>query len=171
MGHFSTVGVYGTNVTTGTVLGFGSGGNQFVSNITPAEENGARGPDDRYTEPSYQSGGTVNYLRPDFITTQSAVSLNNISGNDVNITENGPLHLEQHTSKYGRKLAITSIDNHGNITYGATNGATYGFATTSGTPTDRPIDAAKNPYGTPPNFVFLEGAGPVAHAFNSLSSL
>lgn len=171
MSHYSTVGVYGTNVTTGTVLGFGSGGNQFLSTVTPAEESGSRGPDERYTQPSYQSGGTINYLRPDFITTQKAMSINNISGNDVNITENGASDLEQHTSKYGRKLAITSIDIYGNITYDASNGTSYGFAPNGGTPIDRPIDAAKNPYGTPPNFVFLGGAGPVTHVFNSLTSL
>lgn len=169
----SARGTYGTAVNSGKgrTLGGGSNTNSLQGISNPVVASYTATPP-AYCEDTYTSGGTVNYQRTGaFITVDGKVNnLNNIVANDFFLTQNGTEADEQHSSKYGRKLAITEIDQNGNITYGATNGTTYGLYHTSGTPVDRNADNAKAPYGTPTRFVSLDGPNPVVHSFNRLSS-
>lgn len=170
----SARGTYGTAVNTGkgTSLGAGSGGNSLQSVDNPVIISYTPTSPSTYSNKAYTSG-SINYKRRGaFVSIEGKVNdLNNVAANDFFLTQNGAAHLEQHSSKYGRKLSITEIDQNGNITYGATNGVTYGLYTTSGTPVDKVADFAKDPYGTPANFVVLDKASPTVHAFNPLTSL
>ena len=171
----SARGTYGTAINTGkgTSLGGGSGGNALQNVDAPVTIKYTPTSPSTYSDETYSSGGTVNYQRTGaFITIEGKVNnLNNIAANDFFLTQNGTQSSEQHSSKYGRKLAINEIDQNGNITYGATNGTTYGLYHTSGTPVDKNADAAKSPYGTPANFVVLDKASPTVHSYNRLSSI
>lgn len=171
----SARGTYGTAVNTGkgTSLGAGSATSTLQNVDNPVKATYTPTSPTTYSAAAYTSGGTINYKRTGaFITIEGKVNnVNNIAANDFTLTQNGTLADEQHSSKYGRKLSITEIDQNGNITYGATNGTTYGLYHTSGTPVDKFADAAKDPYGTPPNFVVLDKATPTVHAFNPLSSI
>jgi len=167
-------GTYGTAVNTGkgTSLGAGSGGNTLQNVDNPAIIAYMPTSPSTYSTKAY-SDGSINYKRTGaFVTIEGKVqNLNNVAANDFFLTQNGAQSDEQHSSKYGRKLSITEIDQNGNITYGATNGVTYGLYHTSGTPVDKVADFAKDPYGTPANFVVLDKATPTVHAFNPLTSL
>lgn len=168
-------GVYGTPVNTGKGV--------ILTDATPSMAsslNGEVGPvaktEPKVVQPNYTSNiytaGTKNYYRNGaFITVANPVTdVNGVAVNDFDLTKNGTLASEQHSSKYGRKLVITEIDQNGNVTYGATNGVTYGLYHTSGTPVDRDADAAKDPYGTPPRFVSLKDAAPAVFSYSSLTS-
>jgi hypothetical protein len=170
----SARGTYGTanNSGKGTSLGGGSGGNALQNVDTPVVINFTETSPSTYSNKAY-STGVLNYQRTGaFITIEGkANNLNSLAANDFFLTDRGAQSLEQHSSKYGRKLAITEIDQNGNITYGATNGTTYGLYHTSGTPVDKNADAAKSPYGTPANYVVLDKASPTVHSYNRLSSI
>lgn len=170
MSHKSTK-TYGVDSLTGSVLGVGADG-QYLTTISPAAENGTRGPNTRNSTKVFQSGGTINYIRDGAIVTVDNVAqnLNNIPSKDITLSANGSRSVEQHTVKTGRKRQITSMDIHGIVTRSATDGVSYGYAAGTGTPVDRPNDSARDPWGTPPNFVFLESSGPAVHSFNSLTS-
>jgi hypothetical protein len=170
MSHKSTK-TYGTDSLTGSVLGVGTDG-QYLNVTGPAAQNGVRGPDTRNSTKVFQSGGTINYIRQGPIITVDnvAANINNIDSKDFTLSANGSRSVEQHTSKTGRKRHITSMDIHGIITRGATDGVSYGYAPGTGTPVDKPNDSARDPWGTPPNFVFLQSSGPTVHAFNYLTS-
>lgn len=171
----SARGTYGTAVNSGkgTSLGAGSGGNALQNVDNPVKVAYTPTSPTTYSAAAYTSGGTINYKRTGaFVTIQGKVNdLNNIAANDFFLTQNGTQSSEQHSSKYGRKLAITEIDQNGNITYGATNGTTYGLYHTSGTPVDKFADSAKAPYGTPANFVVLDKASPTVYSFKRLSTI
>lgn len=161
------------NNNTGAYLGAGSDENTLLrAPVSPITRSVAAVVPTGYIEESFQGTGTRNYIRTSgFITVDGIVqNLNGIDAKDFTLTANTSVALEQASSKYARKLAITSINNKGVITYGATNGTRYGLYPTSGTPVDTQADAAKDPYGTPPNFVVLEGKGvPTAHSFTALT--
>lgn len=170
----SARGTYGTAVNTGkgTSLGGGSGGNALQNVDAPVIIKFTDVSPSTYSNKAY-STGVLNYQRTGaFITIEGKVNdLNSVAANDFFLTQNGARGLEQHSSKYGRKLAITEIDQNGNITYGATNGTTYGLYHTSGTPVDKNADFAKAPYGTPTRFVTLDGPNPVIHSYTRLTSI
>lgn len=170
MSHKSTK-TYGTDTLTGSVLGVGVDG-QYIDIVAPAAENGVRGPNTRNSTKVFQSGGTINYIRKGAILAVDhvAADLNNITSKDFTLSANGNRSVEQHTTKTGRKRHITSIDIHGIVARGATDGVSYGYAAGSGTPVDKPNDSARDPWGTPPNFVYLESSGPTVHSFNYLTS-
>lgn len=169
----ATRGVYGTSINTGkgSSLGTGSGGNSMQNVDIPLAIKFAPNSPSIYSNKAY-SAGSINYLRTGaFVSIEGKVNdLNNVAANDFFLTQNGALHLEQHSNKYARKLAITSINQNGVITYGATNGVTYGLYHTSGTPVDKVADFAKDPYGTPAKFVVLDKATPTVHSFTPLTS-
>lgn len=167
-------GTYGTAVNTGKgrTLGVGSNSSDLQSIQSPVGDQAEEVVIDTYCYP-YQSGRDMNYFRVDGLLSIQGQTpdINGLDGNNFYLTQNGDTDLEQHSYKYGRKLAITSIDNHGNITYGATNGVIYGLYPTSGTPVDRVADAAKDPWGTPARFVTLGDSGPAVHDFELPTSL
>jgi len=167
-------GTYGTSVNTGIgrTLGAGNDSSTLQNIQSPVAETADKAVVSTHSWP-YQSGLDMNHLRTTgFVNIVGKVEdIAGVANNDFYLTQNGDTDLEQHSYKYGRKLAITSIDNHGNITYDATNGTIYGLYPTSGTPVDRFADAAKDPWGTPARFVTLEGSGPVIHSFENLTEL
>ena len=162
---------YGSDSLTGNNLGVGNG-NGYINTVNPAGKPGKRGPNTRNSTKVFQSTGTINHLRDGaFVSVSNKVEdLNNIPTKDFTLSVNGSRSVERHTVKTGVKRQITSMDIHGIITRSATDGVTYGYAPNSGTPVDKPNDSAKDPWGTPPNFVYLQSAGPTVHAFNSLTS-
>lgn len=166
-------GVYGTskNSGVGKQLATGGGGNSFLGIEAPAASvNFKKVSPSQYSRGTI-AGGTINYIRlSKLVTIEGKVtSLNGVSGADYTLTQNGTPGAEQHSSKYGRKLAITAMTITGKLTYDATNGTTYGLYPTSGTPVDKWADSAKKPYGPMPNFVTLDNANPVVHSFKSLT--
>lgn len=162
---------YGSDVVTGTNLGPGNGAG-YNGSVNPASKGGKRVHNSRNSTKIFQQNGTVNYLRDGaFIAVDHKVEdLNKIATKDFTLSANGSRAVERHTTKSGRKRQITSMDIHGIVTRSATDGVSYGYAPGSGTPVDKPSDSAKDPWGTPPNFVFLQSSGPTVHAFNSLTS-
>lgn len=168
-------GTYGTAVNTGkgTSLGTGSGTSTLQNVDNPTNPAFTANSPSTYSAKAYTSGGTINYKRTGAIVNIEGKvnNINNIAANDFFLTQNGSQADEQHSYKYARKLAITEIDQNGNITYGATNGTIYGLTPGSGTPVDKFADAAKDPYGTPNNYVVLDKATPTVHSFNPLSSI
>jgi hypothetical protein len=125
-----------------------------------------------YTSPSGTiPGGTILYNRTaDIISVDGQVdNVNGVASKDFTMTDNTSTP-EVHGSQKGRKLAITSIDNHGNLTYGATNGTSYDLTSTTGNVYDRPVDSMRDPYGTPPKFYSLIGLAPTGLSYRALTS-
>lgn len=125
-----------------------------------------------YTSPSGTiAGGTILYSRTtDYISVDGQTdNINGVASKDFTLTANTSTP-EVHGSQKGRKLAITSIDNHGNITYGATNATSYDLTATTGNVYDRPVDSMRDPYGTPPKLYSLIGLAPTGISYRALTS-
>jgi len=173
MAHSASEGIYGTEGSvTGTVLGAGNNAGTFVSTVNPAVQFGSKTYDASSSSAVFQSGGTINKIRTGAITVDNKIKdINGIAGNDLVPSANGSVVVEQHSNKYATKYEITSMDIHGNVTLSSDTGVDYPLKAGSGTPVDKPADSAKDPYGTPPNFVVLDKNSPSVHSFSSLTKL
>jgi len=165
-------GTYGTSDNGGGGVTLGNGTVSAIQGQSAiAGEAGTSVLPSGSTNKTYSSG-TLDYNRTGGFVQHSVLveDVNGVAANDFYMTDNGSIADEQHSSKYAVKRSITSYDQYGRPTYGATDGTRYGLYTTSGTPVDKPIDAAKDPYGTPATFVTLDGLAPVVHSFSALTS-
>lgn len=156
----------GINNNTGTALGYGNNANNLMSVAGPSNPASSVS----YVSTNTATGVVPNYFRTNDILTLDGVmeDLNTVAGSFfASANESTP---EYHTSQLSRKLNVSGIDNHGNITYGAMNGSGYYLAADTGNVFDRPADAQADPYGTPPNFQSLVGLAPVTHTFSSLTT-
>lgn len=160
----------GINNNTGSVLGAGTDTNSLLSFTSLIRSPGSKTFHSPSTTGSW-ANGTINYKRTADILMNEGL-MENLNGNaskDFWAMENSSTP-EQHSSQLARKLAVTSISNDGTITYGATNGTSYYLTATTGNIYDRPADAAKDPYGTPPRFFSLVGLSPATHTFTALTT-
>lgn len=160
----------GVNNNIGTMLGAGSDSNTLMNIESLIRSPGAK----TYHAPSATgtvSGGTINYKRTaDILSLEGYIdNVNGVSTRDI-YPVNNTSTPERHSTQLGRKEIISTIDIHGNITYGTFNGSGYQMTATTGNVYDRPVDAANDPYGTPPRFYSLNGLSATTHSFTALTS-